>query len=164
MRRAFTLIELLIVISIVLVLTTIGITSFSAARKNLTIDLESDTLIAMLHTLRNETRTLSGCRGISFMKNRPTQKIEAEYENPVKGCGAPHSAASALSSEIVISNIMIDNRTHDSFSIMFTPPYGIATFSPSGEIGEVTLALRNAVARSKTIRINKVTGSIEKNN
>ena len=160
--RAFTLIELLIVISIIMIIATVGITSFSSARMGLVVDLESDKLVSLLHTLRNETRAKSKCFGIAFEKNKPPQKIEAAYKNPVEGCDKPVSSTLQFDPDLVLTDVKLDARAQNAMSVTFVPPYGTMQFEPHGNDLELALSLRTGAYVAQTIRISSTTGKIEK--
>ncbi|MBI4994250.1 hypothetical protein HZC21_01225 [Candidatus Peregrinibacteria bacterium] len=160
---AFTLIELLIVIGIIIVLAVAGIASYSTARQNIAVDLETDKLVALLHTLREQSRTGAECAGITFEKGETPSKIEAAYKNKIQKCAGKVNVSDViLSPEIVLTELNLDEAARDVFSVTFIPPHGTAQFAPEGEEVEIILSVKSKFYLSRTILINRATGKIEK--
>lgn len=163
MKKAFTLIEILIVISIILIITSIGIGSYTMVRKNMTVDLETDKLVAVMHSLRETSRTEVKCAGLKLTKNSPPEKIEALYKNAVDGCDETETLSEIdWSNEIIISEIALDGIKHNVASVIFVPPMGNMQLKPTASKSDITLALKNGNYKTKTISLDKLTGKIEK--
>lgn len=158
MKHAFTLIEILLVLSVILIVAMLGIGSYTAARQNMTIDLEADRLVILFHELRDASRAGARCFGIRFEKNENPQKIEAAYQNPRQGCD-PNETSSPLpwSPEISVAR-------ENAVSVLFIPPHGNIKIQPDADFAEVTLALKKVPQKTRTITIEHATGRIWKLN
>lgn len=163
MKKAFTLIELLIVIGIIITLAVFGIGSYSAARQNITLDLETDRIVALLQTLREQSRTSAKCAGITFEKGKMPTKIEAKYQNSKQKCANKMGVSDVnLSPEITLSGLQLDGVARDVFSILFVPPHGEAEFTPESSEAVLTLKIKSKNYLSRDILINRISGKIEK--
>lgn len=156
MKYAFTLIEILLVLSVILIVATLGIGSYTAARQNMAIDLEADRLVVLFHELRDASRTGTRCFGLRFEKNEDPQKIEAAYRNPRQGCD-PNETNSPLSWSPEISVAQ-----ENTVSVLFIPPHGNIKIQPDADAAEVTLALKKVPQKTRTIMIEPSTGKIWK--
>lgn len=156
MIRAFTLIEIIFVIAVILIIAGLGAGSYGAARRSMAVDLEADTLVASLHQFRDASRTQPKCVGIRFEKNAAPKKIETAYLNPTQGCDAKETlSALAWSDEVVILN---------SLSILFIPPHGTMKIAPTNEKAEVGIAFKQNPAHNRKVFFDPQTGKIEKTN
>lgn len=163
MKKGFTLIEILLVLGIVLMLATIGLGVFSGARQNLSIDLETDKLIAAFNSLRASAQAKAECFGIAFEQNKPPQKITASYLNRRQGCDSNvQQLLFPLPNGIVISNLSIDGGQKNEFTIWFVPPQGTLQLDPRGEQAEIIISTASSSGVSKKIVIHTATGVIEK--
>lgn len=163
MKRAFTLIELLIVIGIILTLAVFGVGSYSAARQNIALDLEADKIVALLQTLREQSRTSAKCAGITFEKGKIPSQIEAKYQNSKQKCAAKVGVSDvSLNPEIILSEIQLDGAVRDVFSVVFVPPHGEAEFTPESSEAVLTLKIKSKEYLSREILINRISGKIEK--
>ena len=162
-RKAFTLIELLIVIGIIITLAVFGIGSYSAARQNMTLDLEADRLVALIHTLREQSRTSPKCAGITFEKGKMPTEISAKYQNSKQKCAAKVNVSDVvLAPEIILSALKLDDTDRDVFSVLFVPPQGEAEFMPESSSAQLTLKIKSKNYLSRDILINRISGKIEK--
>ncbi|MEK7524041.1 MAG: hypothetical protein AAB588_03330 [Patescibacteria group bacterium] len=160
---AFTLLEIVIVIGIILLLATLGIGSYSAARRSLTIDLETDKLVQLVSSLREISKTSPQCAGIRFETNRPSQKIVYAYKNSVEGCEKNGILTPTNgSSEVTITGIQQGTVIVKTASLLFTPPLGTLQIQPTAENLSITLALKNSPTVRRTISFELTTGKIEK--
>lgn len=163
MKKGFTLIELLIVIGIIIVLAVAGAASYSTARQNIAVDLEADKLVALLNTLREESKVSAKCAGITFEKGKTPSKTEANYKNKTQKCAGQAKVSEInLSPEIRISELNLDETQHDVFSVIFIPPAGSAQFAPDAAEAEIILSVKSKSYLSRTVLINQATGKIEK--
>lgn len=154
MTRAYTLIEIIFVIAIILIMVAIGIGSYGAARQSMAVDLQTDELVALLHQLRDTSRSQTKCVGVRFVKNMPPKKIETAYLNPRQGCDAKELLSElAWSDEVVVLN---------SLSILFVPPHGAMKTGPTNEKAEVEIAFKKNQAKSRKVIFEPRTGKIEK--
>ena len=163
MKKGFTLIEILVVIGIIVMLATIGLGVFSGARRNLTLDLETDKLIAVLQSLRTASQTQCLCVGLRFERNKSPQKITTSYRNRVQKCD-PNETREAFSwpKEIALADLALDETSRDNLEILFIPPQGNLQFKPAGESAQLTLAITSPTMISKKILLHAPTGRIEK--
>lgn len=167
MKHAFTLIEIMVVIFIILIFAVIGTGAYSAVRQRLIPDIETDKVIAMLNSLRSTARSSGMCEGLIFTKNAPMQRTESAYVNPSQPCAEPTTKiATPFTQSVALSAITIDNTSRDTIQVQFIPPQGSLDFAlQQGETGAqavLTIASANAPENFKTVVINKLSGVIEK--
>lgn len=139
----FTLIEILIVISIISIIVGVGVTSYGKSRKNLLIDIETDKLVADLQVMRDQTKVAPKCIRVIFKKNTPPEKIELEYKNSVEKCGNLTGAP-----------------LNGYLTVTFIPPYGTIELQPNTDIAYIKLGIDENFSR--TISINRNTWKIAK--
>lgn len=162
-KQGFTLVEIIIVIGIILVIAGIGIGAYGNARRGIAVDLESDKIIATLHSLRSESQSVTRCVGIVFKKNQTPRRIESAYLNAVDGCDAiSESRPLILDENIVVSALTLDGGQRSEFSVLFAPPLGTMRFIPSAGEGLLTISTKAGSASARTIALNSQTGKIEK--
>lgn len=156
MKHAFTLIEILLVLSVILIVATLGIGSYTVARQNMAIDLEADRLVVVLHELRDASRAGARCLGLRFEKNENPQKIETAYRNPRQGCD-PNETSSPIpwSPEISMAQ-------ENAVSVLFIPPHGNMKIQPDAAFVEVILALKKVPQKTRAIMLEPKTGKIWK--
>lgn len=155
--------EIILVLGIILMLAAIGLGVFSGARQNLSIDLETDKLIAAFNSLRANAQAKAECFGIAFEQNKQPQKITAPYLNRIQGCGADENRSTLpWQKEITVSDLILDGGSKNEFAVWFMPPNGKLRLSPDGASGEIILAIASPAAVSKKIVLNPNTGVIEK--
>lgn len=156
MSKAFTMLEILVVITIIIVLSAIGIGNYRSTKINLTIDLETDKVVAFLQSAREETRAIPNCIEVVFKKNETPQKREGVYKNPVQGCDFSNKTPISfqLSSDIIPAS---------SIRFLFIPPKGDMQVTPK-ETEEIRLVSKNNIGLYRTISWNTRTGRIEKSN
>ncbi|GEM_PF-4515265 len=163
MKKGFTLIEILVVIGIIVMLATIGLGVFSGARRNLTLDLETDKLIAALQSLRTTAQTQSLCVGLQFERSKSPQKITAAYRNRVQKCDSNETReAFPWPKEIAFADLLLDETSRKDLSVWFIPPQGNLQLQPPGKSAELTLAITAPTMISKKISLHAATGRIEK--
>ena len=99
MKKAFTLIELLIVIAIIGILTVVSLSSYSSTRQVAEINIQTDTLVTLLRESKgkaqNTTPDENGklyCIGFQFSQNSgdsdtpQIQKIKVPYKDKFEPC------------------------------------------------------------------------------
>lgn len=163
-KHAFTLIEIIVVVSIVLIMAALGVGSYRAARQNITIDLEADKLMTTLFALRDLSTVKAKCFGARLERGKEPQKIEADFNRALNnasgsgpgGCDLRGERRSILpwSPEVEVTN--------EGISILFMPPHGKIQIFPTMEAKEVNLALKNMPQVARTIIINPASEKIEK--
>lgn len=159
---AFTLIEILIVISIILIIASMGIGAYSSARRGITVDLESDKIVATLHSFRSEAQNTSKCIGMIFQKGKTPRRIESGFLNMVDGCDTTSgSSPLPFDSDIAVSALTLGINQRGEFSVLFVPPLGIMQFVPSAGDGSIEISTKTSSSK-RTIVLNSQTGKIEK--
>lgn len=158
MKNAFTLLELVVVISIIVIMSVIGISNYRSAKENLTIGLETDKLVSLLQSAREETRTTPRCVEIHFEKNSPPQKRTGVYKNPVEGCHFGDT-------EYVRADTADGVITLDTLSVVFVPPNGSILLKEGGlRLGLAAAKIQISSSKNpsliRTIYINPATGEI----
>ena len=161
MKKGFTLIEILIVISIILVLVGIGLESFARSRQNLLLTIETDKLMTVLHDLRDAAKVAPRCYSIVLTPQK-AEKIVAGFKNKIAGCSTENQKSLlSFPPELRIS-INLDDKPHDSITINFLPPFGSLSINPAGKKVELRISLQNNNERFYSILLHPDTGKIEK--
>ncbi|MBI5412720.1 prepilin-type N-terminal cleavage/methylation domain-containing protein [Candidatus Peregrinibacteria bacterium] len=159
----FTLIEIIIVISIILIISGIGIFNYTAVRKNMAIDLETDKIVQILNLMREETKSSGRCIGIKFKKSETPARLESAYNGQTKGCDTAAEMAMSEFRELLAVNLEEDGREIPDWSVMFVPPFGAMRFSPDAlESAKIVFALKNAEQNTRTVSLEPVSGRIVK--
>jgi prepilin-type N-terminal cleavage/methylation domain-containing protein len=163
MIRAFTLIEIIFVIAVILIIAALGAGSYGAARRSMAVDLEADTLVASLHQFRDASRVQPKCAGVRFTKNTSPKKIETAYLNSKQGCDANETLSELVwPDEVIISKLVLGDAEQNSLSILFIPPHGTMKIVPANEKTEVSIAFKANTTHSRTVVLEPKTGKIEK--
>lgn len=162
MKSGFTLLELIVVVSILLIVAVIGLGSFSMSRRTLVLDLEGDNFVAALYTLRETSRSEPKCTGMRLKKNQPAQKIEWPFKDNACDAGAESRTAYPLAKEVAFGKILLDGGEAAELEIRFIPPYGLAQFIPGGQRAEVVLSPSAGTGNQRTVSLDRLTGKIEK--
>lgn len=172
-KTGFTLIELMIVISIILILSTLGISSYRSVRASLVLDMEADKLVLLLQGFEAQTRVSSNSQGARciravFDPEKSPQQYTAIYRNAVQGCDWDKATVSniALSEDVAIENRVV---------VSFIPPRGQIqvdvsslgrSVAPAGTFDLQKTALILSLKRNpETIRhvvLNQISGTIQK--
>lgn len=153
MKRAFTLIEIIFVIAVILLVASLGVGGYTASRRNMAIDLETDRLVVLLHELRDASKKGNVCHGLRLKKNEAPRKIEKAYLNKKSGCGGEEKQ-SEISWEGEVETTEL--------SIIFIPPHGEMKIEPVNEKTEVQVNLKKSSGTKRTIILEPQTGKIEK--
>lgn len=164
-NSAFTLIEILIVIAIILIMTAVGLDIYSSSRKFMVVDLESDKLIALMRSIREESKALrpAQCVGIEFSVNNTPQKVYSDYNSDARDCGnARTTSPITFGGEAAISAITLNNSSRTNLTLNFAPPFGEMELSETGNTGEITVAFRTNTNVFKKIYFNRMSGNITK--
>lgn len=150
----FTLVEILVFLTIVLIISIVGISSYTSSRRSMLLNIESDRIVSLLHSMREISQTQAKCLGIRFEKDKTPQGIESIYLNKVQKCSPDEKPYPiALENEII---------SQQSLSVMFIPPAGNMQILPIGVEPRVTMALKLTTSIPTTITLNSQTGKIEK--
>jgi len=96
MKKAFTLIELLIVIAIIGILTVVSLSSYSSTRQVAEINIQTDTLVTLLREAKGKAQNTTPddegklyCIGYKFTQTTETsniEKIKVPYKNQFDPC------------------------------------------------------------------------------
>ncbi|MEK9132909.1 MAG: prepilin-type N-terminal cleavage/methylation domain-containing protein [Patescibacteria group bacterium] len=149
----FTLMEIIIVVGIILILAVMGMGSYSIARRAIVMDLETDKLVALLNSTRDESKKTAKCFGIRFAKNSAPRKIHSIYANYVNGCSNEFALVDVeWSKEIVVG---------EDLTVIFIPPQGAMKLDPEAKTAQIVLNY-NGTNSVRTISFNTETGKIEK--
>lgn len=153
MKRAFTLIEIIFVIAVILLVASLGVGGYTASRRNMAIDLETDRLVVLLHELRDASKKGNVCHGIRLKKNEAPRKIEKTYLNKKSGC----------SNEEKQSEISWEGEVEtNELSVIFIPPHGEMKIEPVNEETEIRVNLKRNPGNTRTVMLEPETGRIEK--
>lgn len=153
MKRAFTLIEIIFVIAVILLVAALGVGGYTASRRNMAIDLETDRLVVLLHELRDASKKGNVCYGLRLKKNEALLKIEKTYLNKKAGCGDVKKQSEILwEGEVDVSEL----------AIIFIPPHGEMKIEPVNEKTEIRVNLKKNHENGRTVLFEPKTGLIKK--
>jgi len=164
MRSAFTLIEIVIVLSIFAIIAVFGVNAFSISRQNIQIELATADTVARLHQLRNESESLGLCFIIELTNGVNPHVAQSKYDGDTKTCDDKELKFRPVITEVkqvAISTIEIDGVINDSLRITIAPPFGEVSFDKQGDLLSLTLALTTNKVFSRTIEVERATGRIE---
>lgn len=167
-KPAFTLIEILIVISIIAILATLAIGNYNNIRSKIENQFTIDTLV---QEFRNQSK-------LSQNQNQPTChsiQIKTE-ENSIIKTTAPFQASSRTcqetndnntinlleNSQLKIISITMDNIESKEQTITFTPPSGLPQNLTNKNNLKIQFNTETEPENLKTILINLRNGSIQK--
>ncbi len=164
LSHGFTLIEIIVVISIVMIFAAVSAGGFSAMRRTVALDISADTIVNTLNALRGESQRGTTCEGMLFQVDKAPEKITAPYANATRTCElsslqkspftwSRDSAVSRIQNSAVESGVAESDQT---LTILFAPPRGTMT-APTEE---KTLTLTASNGRSRTITINPLANTI----
>lgn len=160
--RAFTMIELIIVLAVIAVISLIGYSAFFSSRMNITIELAHEDLRAELHKLRTQTQREPTCATVTFARNGVPRIARTAI---VSGACAPPTAAGfqpiIQARGVHVEKILLDESEVDSVGILFTSPRGNFTFTPDAQRVSIELAIARRPAFSRMIELEAASGRIE---
>ncbi len=140
-RPAFTLIEMLIVVTIIAVLASLAVSSYGLANQKAKLDVLADTLVSVLKQRQNlvkngKTTVINGgswCYGLLFdttqAGNKAVQVIQAPYVSVSRVdadvCDMTKMEKSDFEqmNNYIISSIKKDDVAFDNLTILFKPPF-----------------------------------------
>lgn len=165
---AFSLIEMVIVISIITIMSTIGITSYRSAKRGILIDIESDKLVVLMQKMRSQTRaggqTKPQCFGVFFKLNEKPQQLVTTYNTETKKCNAEGADAETSdiewSDELALQHITADQSEPSELKIFFLPPHGDLKMKPLS--ADLLVGFTGGFPQQRRIFINGASGTIEK--
>lgn len=135
-RRAFTLLELLIVITIIGILTSILVLNFQGVRERQELALLADKSLALLQQTKAEVgggkvliqedgTSVYLCEGAFFEVGQSVQRVATTYGE--EGCDYSALTLETYgvdSGAAVLSGIDFESQSLDSLLVFFTPPDG----------------------------------------
>jgi len=160
MFKAFSLIELLVITSIILILTALILPNYRLGDKNLALQRSASKLsqdLRMAQEMAMSAKEVSGAVpdgfGIYFDISSPFSYILfADKDNShARNAGDADLETISLESNIIISNL----SPASSFSVLFVPPDPTVWISglSSGTAGRITLSIKNELT-NKIISAN----------
>lgn len=188
-RKAFTLIEMLVVIAIVGILALLAISSYGVARQQARRDIAVDSLVSALRS--QQTLAKSGridadedarnrCYGMLFMLDEPyVQYVESDYF-PVGDKGADYCDVSQDSvrefqplEDFQVRAISKFGNDAANVAVMFKPPFAKVVLTDSGfalpapPLTQVTPDIMVTVGlpndqQERSLRIDTSSGYIER--
>lgn len=165
-RHAFTLIELLIVISVIGILATMAVTAYGTIRVNMAVDLQADKLVAQLHTLRAQAKTQPLCFGVQFNGARPNV-VQAPYIRKDRSCDEENITMNRLEwpNDISIVDMRVDAAAAENTTAWFVPPEGklaIGNGNYTSNLDVVLKIQRGSQIRRRQVTLRAASGTIEK--
>lgn len=161
-KKAYTLIELMIVISIIIIIAGIGVGAYNISRRNAVVEIEANKLTAALHSVRETSKTNSFCYGINFIKNKFPAKIKFPYKNGVCDHSSMTKENFVWPKEINASQISADGTEINEISVVFMPPAGAIEFMPNASEIKIGLAYKTNKKILRSVAVSGETGKIEK--
>ena len=154
-NKSFSIIELLIVVAIIAIMTTIGIVSFSNKKQTNTLNQEVQKLVASIRAVQN--RAISGevidnkipyCYGLAIDKNNNQYIIFNDWDNDKKYDSNEKEKTNFLDKQ----NIFESASKRD---ICFSPPEPIM-YADGQDNQIVSIVIKQAEReQSQTIKINQ---------
>lgn len=153
-KKGFTIIELLVVISITTILITIVTPNLSKFKRERTLDNTVSEIISVVNKARNDTISSlsSNVYGVHFETNRIVYFVGSTFNNLDAS-----NVVSAIDSSVVIPSTGGINLNGGGSNVIFTRLTGDTT-----NYGTIVLQLSSDSTRQKTLIINK-TGTISSN-
>lgn len=163
-KRAFTLIEVLVVMAIITVIAVMGAGAYSLAQQGITLDLAGDTIVGQLHGLRGKAQAQSRCFGMRFIKNHTPEIIEMPLRDRVHGCGNIDKLIQMpLRRTVAIGELTTEGTIPtDRLTVIFGPPYGAMQIVPNARTATLTVLNEKNPSSRRVITLNAETGGIEK--
>lgn len=147
MRQGFTLIEMLIVLTIIAVLAVVSVSSYDVVRRQARLQVIGDTLVSTLKEQQNLARSgktsaldaLSTdrqlmCHGMRFEKNGAVEVVEAPFvgvDTTIRSdksnfCLMNKAKKTPMTLQEKFSVVSLDRygTPVDTLAVMFTPPFG----------------------------------------
>jgi len=185
-QRGFTLVELMVSISIIAILTTMAINNFRGSNEKNILDNEAERVASVIRQMHINSligQTVNGerprsfgfnlqtcihsgspssCHYISFADNETTGTVDYKYDSGDDIL----QTTTTFDRNIEFTAINVGGSSLDEFNIVFIPPQGSIQFFGSGSDAltdeEVEIVLRYYnTSYYKRIVINRISGQIE---
>ncbi len=165
-KKAFTLIELLIVISIIGILSTLAVSNYSRIRSSIENQFTVDTLVQEIRRQSKlaENHQNQSCYHIYFdIEENIIQKFQTSFDARQRLCSTRDAESTNIleDSELIISEITLDNNPQETYEIIFTPPLGNPINTNNNLQAKISLQPEDQPENKKTILINLQNGSIQ---
>lgn len=163
--HGFTIVELLIVISVIAIIAVMGAHAYSVGRRTAIIDIHAEKLTSLLHSFRDKTKADKEpmCTGMIFKKGETPQKIQVLFKNSYVGCdrtAAPVQTLLDWQNDVMIETIRIAGNDSDvPLKLLFAPPHGIIVADPEGQSFTIIIRYKDI---TRIIEINTAAGRIER--
>ena len=167
LKKAFTLIELLIVISIIGILSTLAIGNYSNLRSSIENQFTVDTLVQEIRRQSQlaQNQQTPTCYNIYFDSTENLIiKFPTQFDTTTRTCqtrDAENNQNLLEDSELIISQVLVDTQEQDSYQLTFIPPQGKPLNTNQNQQVEISLQPPNQPENKKTILINLQNGSIQ---
>ncbi len=173
-RKAFTIIELLIVITIIAIISTVTVFSYNKTRAAAELQLVTDQLISNFREVKNQVRNSSTalCSGFRIADEK-IYYVEAEYLNPFLKCDKENVEVVRDYDEKNLKVVNMDvealSISPEKIDILYYPPLG-ATFIPDIDLTgqsighadvRLQLGMGSKINRAQVI-LNRKNGAIFK--
>jgi prepilin-type N-terminal cleavage/methylation domain-containing protein len=182
-KSGFTLIEVIVAVSILIILMTVSLANFRSGEKNRRLGLSAEGIVSAIRLAQNYSLAgkqvyISGCANtaplsyrVEFSSSSSSYQIYGE-----NSCGTVLIESSSLLQQTVfnaqslqVANLNGDVTTPAIVNLKFTPPFGLmsvsttsgasAVFSKFRSIG-ITVLLETDASRTRTVNVDGVSGRI----
>ena len=143
-NAGFTLIEIIIATSVLLVVSIIGVSAFSSFKGS--VDLSSATDTTLTYLIQARSKTLSAENGMQYGVHAESGKIVL-YEGAVYAAGSPGNEEIAIPGTIDFFSISLNGGGSD---VLFKKLSG-----ETDNYGTIGIRLKSDVSRTKTISIRE---------
>lgn len=157
-KPAFTLLELLVVITIIMVLVGFLIVDFNGARRQQELGLTVQQVLALMDQSRAEVDSgkvvveedLYLCLGGYFENGEVPQSVQMSYETNLEDCDFDSKVVEnygLVQSGAVIESIELEGQVYDKIWAMFVPPEGSLVFydaSGTSFVGDAVMSVQHS--------------------
>lgn len=168
MRPAFTLIEFLIAITIIVIVVGLSVSGYSRARMQAELELAQDRVITTLRIAQEQVRQgrLGNlrCRGVLFERGGVPRVASVPFTGSECTKTLDEQAFLPFPDSLVVSSLFSPetNMEFEKLSVFSMPPVGSFFASEVGKTFVITLGFsnRDTAQLQKKIIINTVTGTV----
>lgn len=161
--KGFTLIEIIVVVGVIALLTTVIMAGYSRTSQSYKMTLLADEFTSQVKALKSQVRSSTDalCRGVEI-KDGTAKFIEARYLDPVRKCEDIPSKERVFDEELVIESLVVNGqRDAKQLTFYFVPPLAETVFPGSAggnSAVEMVIGLNNST-RNRTIYFLPTTGT-----